>query len=138
MQMLVSNNEYNILLAIWNAGRALTAREILDSMEDKSFKDRTIHSILNAMMEKGLIYVDGQKLTSRIYSRCFNASLRFEEYHADCIMDNAVYRREKSRVLPGLLSALVDDEDVSSETIDRLEALLEEKKRQLGHGSDHL
>lgn len=134
---MVSNNEYNILLAIWNAGHALTAKEILESIEDKSFKDRTIHSILNAMLEKGLIYVDGQKLSSRIYSRCFNTSISFAEYHANCIMDNAVYRREKAQVLPGLLSALVG-EDVSPETLDRLEALLEEKRRQLRHESDSL
>ena len=134
---MVSNNEYNILLAIWNAGHALTAKEILMSMEDKSFKDRTIHSILNAMLEKELIYVDGQKLSSRIYSRCFNASVSFEEYHADCIMDNEIFRREKARVLPELLSALVD-KDVSPETLDRLEALLEDKRRQLHHESDGL
>lgn len=134
---MVSNNEYNILLAIWNAGHALTAKEILMSMEDKSFKDRTIHSILNAMLEKDLIYVDGQKLSSRIYSRCFNASVSFEEYHADCIMDNEIFRREKARVLPELLSALVD-KDVSPETLDRLEALLEDKRRQLHHESDSL
>ena len=134
---MVSNNEYNILLAIWNAGHALTAKEILMSMEDKSFKDRTIHSILNAMLEKELIYVDGQKLSSRIYSRCFNASVSFEEYHADCIMDNEIFRREKARVLPGLLSTLVD-KDVSPETLDRLEALLEDKRRQLHHESDSL
>lgn len=134
---MITYNEYNILLAIWNAGRALTAKEILASMENKSFKDRTIHSILNAMLEKGLIYVDGQKLSSRIYSRCFNASISFAEYHADCIMDNEIYRREKAKVLPGLLSALVN-EDVNSETLDSLEALLEEKKRQLCHGSDDL
>lgn len=134
---MITYNEYNILLAIWNAGRALTAKEILASMENKSFKDRTIHSILNAMLEKGLIYVDGQKLSSRIYSRCFNASISFAEYHADCIMDNEIYRREKAKVLPGLLSALVD-EDVNSETLDCLEALLAEKKRQLSHGSDDL
>lgn len=134
---MITYNEYNILLAIWNAGHALTAKEILASMENKSFKDRTIHSILNAMLEKGLIYVDGQKLSSRIYSRCFNASISFAEYHADCIMDNEIYRREKAKVLPGLLSALVD-EDVNSETLDCLEALLAEKKRQLSHGSDDL
>lgn len=134
---MITYNEYNILLAIWNEGHALTAKEILASMENKSFKDRTIHSILNAMLEKGLIYVDGQKLSSRIYSRCFNASISFAEYHADCIMDNEIYRREKAKVLPGLLSALVA-EDVNSETLDCLEALLAEKKRQLSHGSDDL
>ena len=52
-------------------------------------------------------------------------------------MDNEIYRREKTKVLPGLLSALVA-EDVNPETLDCLEALLAEKKRQLSHGSDDL
>lgn len=127
---MITNNEYNILLAIWNAGHPLTAKEIVDSIEDKSFKDRTIHSLLNAMLDAGLIYVDGQKLSTKIYSRCFNTKLSFEEFQAEQIKENAVYRREKSDVLPGILSALMED-DVSSDTLDKLESLLQEKRRQM-------
>ena len=137
MSDVITKNEYNVLLAIWNAGHAIPAKEILDSIEDKSFKDKTIHSLLNALLEKGLIYVDGQKLSTKIYSRCFNAAISFEEYHAEQIKENGMYRREKATVLPGIVSALIDD-DVSADTLDKLESLLQEKRRELNNETDGL
>lgn len=128
---MISNNEYNVLLTIWKAGRALSAQEIVENMEDKTFKDRTIHSILNAMLEKGLIYVDGQRLSSRIYCRLFNTSLNFEQFQSQQISESPVYQENKSRVLPGIFSALVKDDDISAETLNELEALIEERKKRL-------
>lgn len=133
---VISNNEYNILLTIWKAGHALSAQEIVENMEDKSFKDRTIHSILTAMLEKGLIFVDGQRLSSRIYCRLFNTSLSFEQFQSRQIMDSPVYRQDKAQVLPGILSALVEDEDVGPDTLDKLEALLKERKKRLRDEAD--
>jgi predicted transcriptional regulator len=130
--MVATNNEYSILLALWNAGHPLSAREIVDAIEDRSFKERTIHSILNAMLKKGLIHVDGQKLSSRIYSRCFSPSMRFEEYHAALIKQSELYRRDRDAVLSGVLDALVE-EDVGSDTLTRLEEHLEERKLALRH-----
>lgn len=127
---MVTKNEYDILLALWNAEHALSAKEIVASIEDKSFKDKTIHSILNTMLEKELIYVDGQKLSSRIYSRCFRAKITFEEFHATQIKNNAIYRREKQVVLPGIVSALIDD--VDAYTLRKIESLLREKQKELG------
>lgn len=133
---MISNNEYNVLLTIWKAGQALSAQEIVENMEDKTFKDRTIHSILNAMLEKGLIYVDGQRLSSRIYCRLFNTNLSFEQFQSQQIMDSPVYRKDKAQVLPGILSALVEDADIGADTLDQLEALLEERKKRLRDETD--
>ena len=133
---MISNNEYNVLLTIWKAGQALSAQEIVENMEDKTFKDRTIHSILNAMLEKGLIYVDGQRLSSRIYCRLFNTNLSFEQFQSQQIMDSPVYRKDKAQVLPGILSALVEDADIGTDTLDQLEALLEERKKRLRGETD--
>ena len=135
---MISNNEYNVLLTIWKAGQALSAQEIVENMEDKTFKDRTIHSILNTMLEKGLIYVDGQRLSSRIYCRLFNTSLSFEQFQSQQIMDSPVYRKDKAQVLPGILSALVEDADIGADTLDQLEALLEERKKRLSDETDSI
>ena len=135
---MISNNEYNVLLKIWKAGQALSAQEIVENMEDKTFKDRTIHSILNAMLEKGLIYVDGQRLSSRIYCRLFNTSVSFEQFQSQQIMDSPVYRKDKAQVLPGILSALVEDADIGADTLDQLEALLEERKKRLRDETDSI
>ena len=135
---MITINEYNVLLAIWKAGRPLSAQEIVENIEDKTFKDRTIHSILNALLEKGLIHVDGQRLSSRIYCRLFNTSVSFEQFQSQQIMDSPVYRKDKAQVLPGILSALVEDQDIGADTLDQLEALLEERKKRLSDETDSI
>jgi len=139
MLIEVSNNEYKVLSAIWAAGRPLTAAEIVERLrDDKAFRDRTIHSILTVMLDKGVIYVDGQKRSTRTYSRCFNTRLGFEEYHSAQIMQNATYRKNKGNILTGIFSALIDDADIQPDALEELEKLIEEKKRSLEHEADDI
>ena len=51
-------------------------------------------------------------------------------------MDSPVYRQDKAQVLPGILSALVEDEDIGPDTLDKLEALLKERKKRLRDEAD--
>lgn len=128
---MVTANEYSILATLWKADDALTSREILEQMEGQPFKDRTIHSLLSSMLKKDLIYVDGQKLSSSIYSRCFRAKISFAEYFAGEITSAAVYKGQTAALLPCIVSRLVQDSDIGQDTIEELEQLLEEKKKQL-------
>lgn len=128
-------NEYSILMAIWNAGKPLTAKEIVAAIPEKSFKDSAIHFIINGMLDKGLVYVDGTKLSSRIYSRCFNASVSFDEYHSNEIKTSAIYKKNKGDVLTGIVSRLMDD-DLEPDTLEKLEKLIEEKKKRLNNDGD--
>lgn len=130
-----STNEYSVLMAIWDAGRPLTAKEIVAAIPDKGFKDSAIHFILNGMLDKGLVYVDGTKLSSRIYSRCFNASVSFDEYHSNEIKTSAVYKKNRGLVLTGIVSRLMDD-NIEADTLEKLEELIEEKKKRLDNDGD--
>lgn len=130
-----STNEYSVLMAIWDAGRPLTAKEIVAAIPDKGFKDSAIHFILNGMLDKGLVYVDGTKLSSRIYSRCFNASVSFDEYHSNEIKTSAVYKKNRGLVLTGIVSRFMDD-NIEADTLEKLEELIEEKKKRLNNDGD--
>lgn len=130
-----NTNEYSVLMAIWDAGRPLTAKEIVAAIPDKGFKDSAIHFILNGMLDKGLVYVDGTKLSSRIYSRCFNASVSFDEYHSNEIKTSAVYKKNRGLVLTGIVSRLMDD-NIEADTLEKLEELIEEKKKRLNNDGD--
>lgn len=135
---MLTNSEYCVLMAIWEAEGPITSKEILERCEDKNFSKSTIHAVLNSLLEKKLIYVDGQKLSSRIYSRCFKASLSFEEYHSQQIKASSFYREKGKNILPNIISALFDGEQVNSETISNIEALLEQKKREIVDETDIL
>lgn len=131
---MVTANEYSILATLWKVDHALTSREILEQMEGQPFKDRTIHSLLSSMLKKDLIYVDGQKLSSSIYSRCFRPKISFEEYFAGEISSAAVYKKKPAALLPCIVSRLVQSSDIGPDTIEELERLLEEEKKQLKNG----
>lgn len=130
---MVTANEYSILATLWKADRALTSGEILEQMENQPFKDRTIHSLLSSMLKKNLIYVDGQKLSSSIYSRCFRPKISFAEYFSQEITSASVYKKETKTLLPCIVSRLVQDSDIGQDTIEELERLLEEKKARLNN-----
>lgn len=132
-----NTNEYSVLMAIWDAGRPLTAKEIVAAIPDKGFKDSAIHFILNGMLDKGLVYVDGTKLSSRIYSRCFNASVSFDEYHSNEIKTSAIYKKNSGLVLTGIVSRLMDD-NIEADTLEKLEKLIEEKKKRLYDDGDDI
>lgn len=135
----MTNKEYEILCVIWSEGRALSAADILDNINDKTWKDSTIHSLLNKMLKNGLVFVDGVERTSQnSYSRLFNTKLNMEDYMSTHIKENPSYKKDKSVKLTGILSALIDDKDINSDTLAKLEALISEKRKELIHESDDL
>ena len=135
---MVTNNEYQVLSAIWTAGHALTAKEILSYIEVKGFKERTVHSIITAMIEKNILFVDGQKRSNRTYSRCFNTDIKFEDYQSTQIKQDAIYSKSKNDMLPGIFSALINDDDLNSDTLSKLEEMLKKKQRGDDNGIDHI
>ena len=135
---MISNNEYQILSAIWSAGHSLTAREILHQIEDRGFKERTVHSIITVMLEKDILFVEGQRRSGRTYSRCFNTDLKFEDFHSDQIKHDAIYVRNKNAILPGIFSSLIDDKDISPETLSVLEKMLSDRRKDDDAGDNGL
>ena len=55
----LSSNEFCILQLLWTEGRALTRPEILEALPDKDWNPNSIHLILNNMIKKGVLQVNG-------------------------------------------------------------------------------
>jgi len=126
----LSISEYEILSLLWSEDRGLTAGEINTLSPEKSWKDLSIHLILTNMLEKGAIVVDGMVRSGRTYSRVFNAAITPEEYSLMQVTQNASATKNKSAVIMGLFSALIDGDDINSEDIDKIEALILRKKKE--------
>ena len=80
----LSPTEYEILSLLWASERGLTAAEINTLSPDKSWKEISIHIIINNMLSKGAIKVDGMVPSGRVYSRTFTAAVTPEEYSLMC------------------------------------------------------
>lgn len=118
--MELTKNEREIMDVLWEAGRALSRGEILCLAENKSWKDSSIHILLNSLLRKGAICESGFAKSGKTYGRIYLASITCEEYHASTVMENT--GRKPS--LPGLLEALMRESEVTEQTLDELEAVV--------------
>lgn len=128
--MNITNKEHEVLSVLWSKNRALSAKEIIELLPAHTWKDSMIHSLLNSLLKKELIQVDGVFRSGRTYGRYFSPVISMEEYHAQQIRENQTYIDNKKTKLPGIIAALIDD-DIDAETLKALEEMIDAKKREL-------
>lgn len=126
--MNISVSEYEILSLMWAEKRGLTAVQINELAVNKSWKDISIHLIINSMLDKGLIIAEGMVRSGKVYSRLFVPTLSPEEYSYKQVTENAAAVKDKSAVYTGLFSALIEGDDISSSDIEKIEELIKRKK----------
>ena len=125
----LTKNELEIMSLMWSQHKSLSRSEIIELSPERSWKASSIHILLNQLLEKKAIVVDGYVKTGKNYGRTYSAAITPEEYQAMQVKQGAVFFRSKSAALTSLVSELVKDEDIDDETLDRLEAILREKRR---------
>lgn len=127
----LSKSEYEILSLLWTQEEGLTASEINSLCKKKSWKDSSIHLIINSMLEKETIKVDGLRRSGRVYSRVFKAAIMPENYSLMQIQQNVRFVKDKPSSMTKLFSSLIDSEEISAESISEIEKLLKKKKEGL-------
>lgn len=123
--MDLTKNELEIMSVIWAAGRPLSASEILRLSENKTWKDTSLHIILNSLLNKRAIYEAGFVKSGKTYGRLFGAVISFEEYYSETVFPAAGEEN-----IPHLFSALLKSFKITHEQITELELLLEQKKKE--------
>ncbi len=78
----LSAKEKELMQILWNSDCALSRSEILEraDWQKVSWKPNSIHILLNSLMEKGAVEVDGFYLDCRKLGRNFKAAVTPEEY----------------------------------------------------------
>jgi len=126
----LSPTEYEILSLLWASERGLTAAEINTLSPEKSWKEVSIHIIINNMLSKGAIKVDGMARSGRVYRRTFTAAITPKEYSLMQVQKNAACTKDASAVYAGLFCALVDSDSISSDDIEKIEEMIQQKKKE--------
>lgn len=124
--MKLTKSELEIMTVLWKAARPLSRGEILSLSEDKTWKDNSIHILLNGMLRKEAIREDGYARSGKVWGRLYAPNYTMEEYYAEnlfakCGPDN----------LLALFSALIHSEDVTPELLESMEARLKTRKEEL-------
>lgn len=124
----LTKNEQEVMELLWAQDRALSRSEIIELSTERSWKKSSIHILLNSLLEKGAIKVEGFVKTGKNYGRTYSAAVTPAEHQIMQFKQGTNYIKSKSSAIAGLVSALVQDEDIDNETLDRLEAILKARK----------
>ena len=122
MKNPLSPNEFKIMQLLWKEDRPLSRPEIIEMIPDRDWNPNSIHLILNNMIEKGVIRVEGMTRCGRGYGRTYAATVSNLEYAVNLLRDATPETNPDERVL-GVLKLLLDD-GVRPETLKELKTIL--------------
>lgn len=124
--MELTKSELEVMTVLWKADKPLSRNEIITSSERKSWKDSSIHILLNSLLEKQAIKEDGFARSGKVWGRLYAPNIACDEYYAENVFANG-----GKKFLPLFFSALINNEEITPELITELEAMLEKRKKEL-------
>ena len=121
--MQLTRSEMEIMDVLWSENAPLSRADLLVRSEEKSWKDSSIHILLNGLLQKGAIKEVGFVKRSKTYGRTFAPTLTREEYFATTIFSH----RYKPEIVD-LFAALLKREDISHMQLEAIEKLVANRK----------
>ena len=121
--MELTKSEMEIMDVLWDDGGALSRSDFLNRNDAKSWKDSSVHILLNGLLAKGAIREAGMVKRSKTFGRTFVPTMTREEYYASVVFS---HRRQPDLV--GLMTALLSRPEVDAQVLGALQALLDEKR----------
>ena len=128
--ILLSETELDIMQLLWKEKNGLSRPEILSRLEDKAWNPNSIHQVLNSMMKKGVLQVDGMARCGKVYGRTYTPTMTQQEFLARRTQEITPGLSSKERLL-GIVAALTEQDGIDAETINELEQLLAARKKEL-------
>ena len=120
--MELTKSEMQIMDVLWAADVPLSRSDLLERSEQKSWKDSSVHILLNGLLQKGAIREAGFVKCSKTYGRTFEPTLTREEYFA-----TTIYSHLNKPDIVGLFSALLKREDITADQLAQMEVLLRQR-----------
>ena len=120
--MELTKSEMQIMDVLWASDVPLSRSDLLEKSEQKSWKDSSVHILLNGLLQKNAIREAGFVKRSKTYGRTFEPTLTREEYFATTIYSHA----NKPQIVE-LFAALLKRDDITAEQLAQMEALLRQR-----------
>lgn len=121
--MELTRSEMEIMDVMWEAGVPMSRADLLARSEEKTWKDSSVHILLNGLLQKGAIQEAGLVKRIKTYGRVFVPTMTREEYFANTIFCH----RHKPQIV-GLFAALLQRDEITDADLDAIMALLHEKR----------
>ena len=121
--MELTKSEMEIMDVLWGSESPLSRADLLAKSEEKTWKDGSVHILLNGLLAKGAICEAGVVKRSKTYGRTFAPTMTREEYFAATIFSH----RHKPEIV-GLFAALLSREDITADDLTAIAKLVEDRK----------
>lgn len=125
----LSKNEREIMDTLWREEKPLTRRDIINFCDNKSWKESSIHILLNQLLDKEAIRVTGFVKIVKNYGRTFEPTLTREEFEIMEMKNNFKELAPNPSVIPEFISFLIEENDMTQEQISKLQDQLEKMKK---------
>lgn len=120
--MELTRSEMQIMDVLWDAQTPLSRADLLEHSEEKTWKDSSVHILLNGLLQKKVIHEAGFVKRTKTYGRTFVPSISREEYYAQ-----AIFGHSRKPDVVGLFESLLNREEVTSEDKEKILQLLSSK-----------
>lgn len=121
--MELTKSEMEIMDVLWESGKPMSRADLLAHSEEKTWKDSSVHILLNGLLHKNAIREAGVVKRSKTYGRTFVPTMSREEYFASTIFCH----RHKPQIV-GLFAALLNRPEITEEDLNEILTLVEKKK----------
>ena len=122
--MDLTKSEREIMDVLWDAGKPLSRGDFLERSESKTWKDSSVHILLNSLLRKGLIREAGLIKCSKTSGRTFLPTMSREAYCAAALFS----LRNKPDMLC-LIRELLARPEADEATLQQIKCLLDEKTK---------
>ena len=120
--MELTRSEMEIMDMLWNSGVPLSRSDLLARQDEKTWKDSSVHIMLNGLLRKGAIREAGFVKRTKTFGRTFAPTLTREEYFATTIFSHN-YKPQ----MVALIKALLSREDITLDEMTEIKRVVSEK-----------
>lgn len=124
--MELTKSEMQIMDVLWESETPLSRSDLLERSAEKTWKDSSVHILLNGLLGKAAIKEAGFVKRSKTFGRTFSPAMSREEYFA-----STIFSHNHKPDFVGLVKALLNREDVTYSDLEQVEALVQLRKDSL-------
>jgi len=119
----LTRSEMEIMDVMWEGKVPMSRADLLARSEEKTWKDSSVHILLNGLLQKGAIQEAGLVKRIKTYGRVFSPTMTREEYFANTIFSH----RHKPEIV-GLFAALLQRQEITDSDLEAIAQLLQKKQ----------
>lgn len=122
--MELTKSELEIMDMLWDSDRPLSRSDFIGKDYKKSWKDSSVHILLNGLLRKKAIQEAGFVKCGKTFGRTFTPTFTREAYFA-----TTIFCHNRKPEIVGLIAELLSRKDITPEQMQEISRIVQEKTK---------